>query len=62
MRCNSPVCGGLIRDTEKQTTLDVHNDVGRRVTKGMEKLKKPGPQPPAANMRKLVSEISQTEN
>jgi len=45
-------------DMERQTILDVHNDIGRRVAKGLETGGDPGPQPPAANMRKLVSDIS----
>jgi len=60
LRCHSPVCGGLIRDTEKQTTMDDHNDVDRSVAKGMETNGKPNSEPPATNMRKWVSGISQT--
>jgi hypothetical protein len=43
---------------EKQYILDLHNNIRRRVAKGLETRGNPGPQPPAANMRKLVSEIS----
>jgi hypothetical protein len=40
---------------EKQYILDAHNNISRRVAKGLETRGNPGPQPPAANMRKLVS-------
>ena len=43
---------------EKQYILDLHNNLRRRVAKGLETNGDPGPQPSAANMRKLVSEIS----
>jgi hypothetical protein len=56
--CIFPVYAGLMCDTEKQYILDVHNNLRRRVAKGLETMGNPGPQPPAANMRKLVSEIS----
>jgi len=52
--CRSPVYAGLMCDTEKQYILDVHNNLRRRVAKGLETMGNPGPQPPAANMRKLV--------
>jgi hypothetical protein len=47
---------------EKQTILDAHNEVRRRVAKGLEIKGKPGPQPPATNMRKLVNELSLAVN
>ena len=56
--CGSEVYSGVLCGTEKQAILDAHNDLRRRVAKGLETRGKPGPQPPATNMRKLVSEIS----
>jgi len=35
----------------------LHNELRRRVAKGLEKRGNPGPQPPAANMREFVSNI-----
>jgi len=58
--CGSVVYAGVLYETEKQVILDVHNDLRRRVAKGLETRGNPGPQPPAANMRKLVSETSLT--
>jgi hypothetical protein len=52
------VYAGLTCSAEKQEILDVHNELRRRVAQGLETTGRPGPQPPAANMRKLVSEIS----
>lgn len=56
--CSWPVYAGFICDTEKQYILDLHNNLRKRVAKGLETTGNPGPQPPAANMRKLVSKIS----
>jgi len=60
--CRSPIYAGFICDTEKQYIVDVHNSLRRRVAKGLETRGNPGPQPPAANMRKLVSEMSLAVN
>jgi len=58
--CGSPLYAGLMCNTDKQTILDVHNQLRRRVAKGLEATGNPGPKPPAANMRKLISETSLT--
>jgi hypothetical protein len=41
--------------SDKQTIVDAHNALRRRVAKGLESKGNPGPQPSAANMRKIVS-------
>jgi hypothetical protein len=58
VKCGSPVYAGQMCDTQKQTIVNIHNDYRRRVAKGLETSVDPGPQPSAADMRKIVSEIS----
>jgi hypothetical protein len=41
----------------QQQIVDVHNKLRRRVAQGYETLGAPGPQPSAANMREIVSNI-----
>ena len=38
---------------EKQNLLEAHNDLRRRIAKGLETVGAPGPQPEAANMIEL---------
>jgi len=38
---------------DKKLIVDLHNQMRRRVAKGLEWRGSPGPQPPAANMRQL---------
>ena len=42
---------------DKNLILQVHNSLRQKVANGLETRGKPGPQPPAANMRELVREI-----
>ena len=51
--CLSPLCSSAA--TYQQQIVDLHNELRRRVAKGLEKRGNPGPQPPAANMREFVS-------
>jgi hypothetical protein len=53
--CVSPLCSGTY--WFRQQILDKHNELRRRVAKGLEKRGNPGPQPPAANMQGMVSKI-----
>ena len=54
--CLSPLCSSAA--TYQQQIVDLHNELRRRVAKGLEKRGNPGPQPPAANMREFVSKSS----
>ena len=54
--CLPPLCFG-VNATIQQQIVDLHNELRRRVAKGQEARGNPGPQPPAANMRKIVSNI-----
>jgi hypothetical protein len=53
--CGEPTFSGVNSDADKQAIIDAHNTVRRKVAKGKESRGNPGPQPPAANMRKMVS-------
>ncbi|PNF13824.1 hypothetical protein B7P43_G12435, partial [Cryptotermes secundus] len=41
-------------DADKQTIVDAHNNLRRKLAKGQETRGNPGPQPPAANMKKMT--------
>ena len=43
-----------ITNNDKATILKVHNDLRRKVARGLEIKGNPGPQPGASNMRELV--------
>lgn len=45
---------GLNTPEEKELILELHNNMRSKVARGEETKGKPGPQPPAANMRELV--------
>ena len=52
--CNNKVCSyGLTKEQQKEI-LDKHNELRRRVAKGLEGLGVGGSQPPAADMEELV--------
>jgi hypothetical protein len=55
--CVAPVYSGVTSAADKQAIVDKHNNLRRRVAKGLETLGNPGPQPSAANMREIVSTI-----
>ena len=42
--------------------LDLHNKKRMKIANGLEKRGDPGPQPPAANMMELVSDIIRPKN
>ena len=54
--CRQLLCSGLDYSYEQQI-VDLHNELRRRVAKGLETRGNPGPQPPAANMQNFVSKI-----
>jgi len=54
-KCANPIFSGVTNSADKQTIVDTHNNLRRKVAKGQESRGNPGPQPPAANMRQLVS-------
>jgi len=45
---------GQVSPADQQSIINTHNDLRRQVAKGRETQGKPGPQPPASNMRQLV--------
>jgi len=51
--CLSPLCSGVDAATQQQI-VDLHNELRRKVAKGLEKRGNPGPQPPASNMREFI--------
>jgi hypothetical protein len=53
--CGRPIYSGVISGAEKQTIVDAHNNLRRQVALGWETRGRSGGQPPAANMKKLVS-------
>jgi hypothetical protein len=55
--CVAPVFSAVTSAADKQAIVDAHNNLRRRVAKGLETLGNPGPQPGAANMRNIVSTI-----
>lgn len=60
--CGQPIYSGVTSDADKNTIVNAHNNLRRTVAQGMESRGNPGPQPPAANMRKLVSSTADTCN
>ncbi|GFG39137.1 hypothetical protein Cfor_06445, partial [Coptotermes formosanus] len=52
--CLTPVYSGVTSAADKQAALDAHNNVRKKIAKGQETRGTSGPQPTAANMRKLV--------
>jgi hypothetical protein len=56
-KCGQPIHSGVTSSSEKQKIVDAHNNLRRKVAKGQETQGKPGPQPSAANMKKIVSLI-----
>jgi hypothetical protein len=60
--CGQPIFSGVTSDADKNTIVDAHNNLRRTVAQGKESRGNPGPQPPAANMRKLVSSTADTYN
>jgi len=55
--CGRPIYSGVTSDADKSTIVNAHNNLRRQVAGGKESRGNPGPQPPAANMRKMVSTI-----
>ena len=53
--CNVFRYRGVTSDSDKQAVVDIHNQLRSKVALGKGTAGKPGPQPPAANMKKLVS-------
>ena len=56
-------CGGQslkrgVSAKEQEIILDVHNVYRSQIAMGQERRGRPGPQPPAANMRQMVRSIS----
>lgn len=42
-----------VTETDKKDIVNLHNELRRRLAKGLEQRGSPGPQPSAANMREL---------
>ena len=55
--CGKPIFSGVTSNADKQTIVDTHNNLRRQVAQGRESRGSPGPQPPAANMKKMVSSV-----
>ena len=53
--CNVFRHRGVTSDSDKQAVVYIHNQLRSKVALGKETAGRPGPQPPAANMKKLVS-------
>jgi len=51
--CNGEVLRRGVTKQEMEEILDAHNMLRAKIARGEEKRGKPGPQPPAANMRKM---------
>jgi len=58
--CGKPIYSGVNSNADKQTIVDVHNNLRRQVAQGREKRGSAGAQPSAANMRKMVSRVLNT--
>ncbi|PNF13786.1 hypothetical protein B7P43_G12434 [Cryptotermes secundus] len=52
-KCGQPIHSGVTSNSDKQKIVDAHNNLRRKVAKGQETQGKPGPQPSAANMKKI---------
>ena len=55
--CGRPIYSGVKNNADKQTIVDAHNNLRRQVAQGRESRGRPGAQPSAANMKKMVSRI-----
>ena len=55
--CGRPIFSGVRSNADKQTIVDAHNNLRRQVAQGRESRGRPGAQPSAANMRKMVSRV-----
>jgi hypothetical protein len=58
--CGKPIYSGVNSNADKQTIVDVHNNLRRQVAQGKESKGSAGQQPSAANMRKMVSGVLNT--
>lgn len=58
--CGRPIFSGVRSNADKQTIVDAHNNLRRQVAQGRESRGRPGAQPSAANMRKMVSRVLKT--
>ena len=57
---SGPACNGQpisrgVTEAELKTILEVHNRYRAKIARGEERRGSPGPQPPAANMKIMVS-------
>ena len=60
MQGSGPACNGQplargVTEAEMKTILEVHNRYRAKIARGEERRGSPGPQPPAANMKIMVS-------
>ena len=60
MQGSGPACNGQpisrgVTEAEMATILEVHNRYRAKIARGEERRGSPGPQPPAANMKIMVS-------
>ena len=60
MQGSGPACNGQplsrgVSEAEMATILEVHNRYRAKIARGEERRGSPGPQPPAANMKIMVS-------
>ena len=53
--CGTELLGRGVTPGEREVILHTHNTLRARVASGRERRGRPGPQPPAANMRLMVS-------
>jgi len=53
--CGRPINSGVINNADKQTIVNTHNNLRRQVAQGRESRGRPGGQPSAANMKRMVS-------
>jgi hypothetical protein len=60
--CGRPIFSGVRSNADKQTIVDAHNNLRRQVAQGRESRGRPGAQPPAGNMKKIVSRVLNTSN
>jgi hypothetical protein len=58
--CGRPIYSGVSSNADKRTIVDTHNNLRRQVAQGRESRGRPGAQPSAANMRKMVSRVLNT--
>ena len=53
--CGSQLLGRGVTAEEREVILQTHNMLRARIASGRERRGRPGPQPPAANMKQMVS-------